>query len=332
MARKTKTTAPVNSDVATQATDAYWIDPTTVKLGYNSRIVAEVDEKEQDILGAIDIYNAGQQQACVARKLEDGGVELVAGFGRLRKILLLRTGFEHHGVTYHKPDLKLLVRVDDSIKSHKDAFIASVRENIRKEVSALNVAKQQEVLRKDFGLSDTEVAQLYGYNNTNAIARFKKLLTTSEEVQKLVHTGELATDAALKLLELPKAKREELLAKAAAGEKLTGSVVAEAVNAYVEEREAKKAEKEAAGSEPAEAPVEEAAEEEVEAKRQPRNAAKLKKWIEEYCDRELDGEAIEDQAPLAYGFVKGLVNYLNGVGGDQALWNRFAKLLDNEAK
>lgn len=349
MARKKKTEevvveggAVVTGEAATTltpATDAFWVDPTTVRRGYNSRVLAEVDEAEGDILGAIDIHNAGQQQACVARRTNDGAVELVAGFGRLRKVLKLREGFDHNGARYHKPDLQLLVRIDASIENDKDAFIASVRENVRKEVSPLNIAKQQDVLRKDFKLKDGEIAAIYGYNNTNATARYKKLLSAPDEVQLLVHAGELSTDAALKLLELPKAKQKELLDRVAAGEKLTGSIVAEFINAYLEEKEAKAAAKGEAGSGGGEGGEGEGeggaagdSSDDAAPKKQARNAAKLKKWIDAYVNREFDGVPLDETAPLACQFANAIVKYLDGVGGDQKLWNAFNKLVENEAK
>ena len=345
MARKKKTeevvatvTEAATGEAATTltpATDAFWVDPTTVRRGYNSRVLAEVDEAEGDILGAIDIHNAGQQQACVARRTNDGAVELVAGFGRLRKVLKLREGFDHNGARYHKPDLQLLVRIDASIENDKDAFIASVRENVRKEVSPLNIAKQQDVLRKDFKLKDGEIAAIYGYNNTNATARYKKLLSAPDEVQLLVHAGELSTDAALKLLELPKAKQKELLDRVAAGEKLTGSIVAEFINAYLEEKEAKAAaaKGEQGGEGDGEGDAGDSSDDSDAApKKQARNAAKLKKWIDAYVNREFDGVPLDETAPLACQFANAIVKYLDGVGGDQKLWNAFNKLVENEAK
>lgn len=335
MARKNSKKAEA---VATGATglatpELRLIDPTWVKLGYNSRIHAEVDEKAGDVDGAVDIFKAGQQQPCIVRQLPDDTLELVAGFGRLRKVTMIRNGFQKDGVTYHDPDRLLLVSVDPNIKTDKDAFIASVRENVRNNPSPLNVAEAQKVLRDDFGMSETEIAELYGYNNTNAVGRFKKLLAAPKELQELVHTGELATDTVLKLLELPKAKRDALLEKAKAeGRKLTAGEVAEAINAHREELEAKKA---TGGGEGAggEGGGEGAGDDDAgdAPKKQPRNAAKLKKWVEEYVDREFNDEPVKDLAPLAYNFARAVVDYLNGVGGDQKLWNAFAKLLDNEA-
>lgn len=323
MARK-KTAAPAATHVP--ATDAFWIDPSELRLGYNSRIKAEVDEKENDILGAVDLY-VGQQQACVARKLPDGGIELVAGFGRYRKVQLIRAGFDHNGARYHDPERKLLVRVDESITGDREAFIASVRENVRKEVSPLNRALQQEVLRKDFKVTDGEIAALYGYNNTNAIARGKKLIAAPEVVQELVHSGELSLDAALKLLELPKAKWEALLAS---GQKLTATLIGEAIAAHNEEVAAKKAAKAAATEQGEGDEGEGVSGGETEVKAVARNAAAFKKWAAAYVLSRKDELDYSEDAPVTVEFVKGIVDFLNGEGKDLRLFNRFEKLVNIE--
>lgn len=220
---------------ADKTSEFFWVDPTFLDLGYNSRIHAEANEKQDDISRAVDIHNAGQLVPCVVRRKDDGKLELIAGFGRCRSVTLIRNGFKADEVQYHDADRKLLVRIDDNIKTDAEAFIASIRENVRKEVSPINVAAQQEVLRKDYGLSDTAIAEVYGYNNTNAISRNKKLLTAPKEVQELVHKGDLSVDATVNLLKLPKEDQDALLA---GGGKVTAAKVNEVIAARIEKKEA----------------------------------------------------------------------------------------------
>lgn len=220
---------------ADKTQEFFWVDPTFIDLGYNSRIHAEANEKQDDVARAVDIYNGGQLVPCVVRRKDDGKLELVAGFGRCRSVTLIRNGFKADEVHYHDADRKLLVRIDDSLKTDADAFAASIRENVRKEVSPINVAAQQDVLRKDYGWTDTAIAELYGYSNTNAISRNKKLLTAPKEVQELVHKGDLSVDATVNLLKLPKEDQDSLLA----GEgKVTAAKVNEVLAARIEKKEA----------------------------------------------------------------------------------------------
>lgn len=318
----TKTTGLDKTFDATQATDAFWVDPTHLDLGHNSRIHAEADEKQSDLNGAVDIFESGQQQACVVRRKEDGKLELVAGFGRLRRVNLIRGGFEIGGKRFHDADRKLLVRVDESIKTDEDAFAASVRENVRKEVSPVNIAAQQEVLRKDFKWTDKKIAVLYGYNNSNAIKRNKDLLAAPKEVQELVHKGELAVDPALKLLKLPKTEQKALLES---GEKLTGPKVTEALIRHADK---------VADAKPDGGKGETGGGKKDDADKTPtvsRNAAALKKYLtESVLNRSFDDEPLVDTNPVVCKLLQGIVDYLNGIGQEQRLWNRIDEVLQLE--
>jgi len=320
--KKTEATDVTEIVAPVQATDAFWVDPRTLKSGFNSRVKAEKGEKEQDVARAFDIYNNGQQQAIIVRQKDANTLEVSGGYGRLRSVLLIRDGFEYNGKRYQDAERLILCRVDNSIKSDKDAFLASIRENVRTEVSPLNKALAQEVLRKDFKMTEQEIAGVYQYNNSNAIKRNRDLLKCPEEVQQLVHEEELSLDAALKLMKLPAVRRNKLLTS---GEKLTGAIIGEELNAYAEEQETRRASG-GGGSEGGEG----SSDGDPAPTKVKRNTAKFNKWVEIYIDRELDGEAIETLAPIAVSFVKKLVSYFNGGPGDQALWNAFEKLVDAE--
>jgi len=308
---------------AEQQKDVFLVDPTFLKLGRNSRINAEAGAATDTVARAWDIYHNGQQQACVVRRLESGELELIAGRGRFDSVDLIRGGFEYGGELFQDAGRKLLVRVDESIKTDEQAFAASIRENVRKEVSPINIASAQAVLRDDFKWTDTQIGELYGYNNTNAIGRFKKLLSAPATVQGLVHTGELSVDAALKLVTLPKGEQAKLLES---GEKLTGPKIVEAIAAHAEAKESKAEPKgEPKGNDPGES--DDKADPKVT-----RNVAAFKKWVAEYIDRSFDGVPLEDSDPEAVGFVHGLLDFFAGKGKDQRLWNRFEKLLKQPVK
>ena len=295
MSNATKTTKLDKVYAADKTSEFFWVDPTFLDLGYNSRIHAEVNEKQDDIARAVDIYNGGQLVPCVVRKKEDGKLELIAGFGRCRSVTLIRNGFRAEEVQYHDADRKLLVRIDDSIKTDVDAFVASIRENVRKEVSPINVASQQEVLRKDYGLSDTAISEIYGYNNTNAISRNKKLLTAPQEVQKLVHKGELSVDACVNLLKLPKDKQDELLTS---GGKVTAAKVNEVIAAEIEKKE-----------EAAEGPKGDKADaKEKDVSVRPRNTAAVVKTLDGILD---DADAEPALSDTVVAFLKDLKKFIN---------------------
>lgn len=302
---------------AEQQKDVFLVDPTWIKRGYNSTIHPEPNEKAENVTRAIDIFHNGQQQACIVRKLDGGELELVAGFGRLESVTMLRNGFEFGGESYKDEGRKLLVRIDESLKTEAQAFEASIRENVRKSISDINKAAAQEVLRKDYGYTETKIAELYGYNNVNAVSRLKKLLLAPKEVQERIHKGGLTTDAALKLLSLPKGEQEKLLAS---GEKITGPKVVEAVAAYKEAKE-----------EPVAGAAPKGDTKEPAAPSANRNVAAFKKFIAGYIDRELDGVPLSDTAPLTYKLLKGIEEFFKGVGQEPRLWNRVEALINLES-
>lgn len=315
MARKTKTAAPTQT-APTTAAPSILIDPTWLKLGHNSRVYAETDEKQKDIERAISIATHGQKVPAILRSIPavEGGAdgeqyELVAGFGRLRSVNLLRGGFEHKGERYHVPDLQLLAQVDASLTSDVEAFIASAIENVRENPSPLNIAAAQKVLR-DYGKSDTEIARLYGYNNVNSVSRHRKLLDTPAEVQQKVHAGELSLDAANTLMKLPEEQQKKLLES---GDKLTTNAIVDAHSAW-QERENR-----AAANGGGEGGGERPAEDKGVA---PRNAAALKKFIAENIEAEKDA-----LPPEVVAVFDGIQRFLAGSLGVQGLNGRIGKLI-----
>lgn len=159
---------------------------------------------------AISIFTNGQLQPAEARRNDEKKLVLTLGFTRLDAVELLREGFEHNGVKYHKPDLKLWVKVVDC--SPEEAFIRGIIENNeRKDVSDLQEAKAHAILRDVYKKTDTEISKIYGYTNLNRTMALRKLLSLDNKVQQLVHANKLALSAALLTLDVPAEEREALL-------------------------------------------------------------------------------------------------------------------------
>lgn len=288
---------------ATKDTTGLWVDPTQIEVGLNfSRQQDEPGQKEADLGRAHSIFTEGQRQPVVVRRDKDGRLHLVAGFGRLRSVTLVRNGYELGGEAYKDADRKLWVTVNDSIKDDKDAAIASILENVRREVSPVNVALAQEQLRTQFSLSDTEIARIYGKNNTNAVARGKKLLLLTAEEQKLVHTGKLSVDAALSAQDLPPEQKNEVIAAAKAGTKVTADRI-KATKAEAAEKRAEAGETE-------------------DAKSNPRNAAALKKFINESI---VGNDDVPGDVQNLFISVR---KFLEGTCTEKTIFNRIKEIVE----
>lgn len=289
---------------ATKDTTGRWVNPVEITGESNfSRRHEEPKAKDAVVALAASIYHEGQQTPAVVRQVGDRLV-LVGGFTRRDAVNLIRAGFEYQGERLQDADRKLWVTVNDKIKSDKDAAIASVLENVRREVSPINVAEAQRELIDTHGLNLTEVARLYGYSNTNAVSANKKLLELSAEEQKLVHTGKLSRDAAIKLQQLPEEQKAALIAEAKDG-KVTAAVVTEKI---AENREG--------ATESTEAAEESTEAAEEKNKYAPRNAAALKKFIAE----EVIGN--DDIPATVQATFAAISKYLEGRNTGKAILNR----------
>lgn len=190
--------------------DTFQVPPADIIRGENSRVITAADYTSTVRERAISIFTNGQLQPAEARRNDEKKLVLTLGFTRLDAVELLREGFEHNGVKYHKPDLKLWVKVVDC--SPEEAFIRGIIENNeRKDVSDLQEAKAHAILRDMYKKTDTEISKIYGYTNLNRTMALRKLLTLDNKVQQLVHANKLALSAALLTLDVPAEEREALL-------------------------------------------------------------------------------------------------------------------------
>lgn len=300
---------------ATKDARGLWVNPTEITGEVNfSRRHEEPKAKDAVVALAASIYHEGQQTPAVVRKVGDKLV-LVGGFTRRDAVNLIRGGFEYQGERLQDADRKLFVVVNDDIKSDKDAAIASVLENVRREVSPINVAEAQKELIEVHGLTMTEVARLYGYNNTNAVSANKKLLELTAEEQKLVHTGKLSRDAAVKLQQLPEDEKAALIAEAKDG-KVTAAVVTEKI---AEAKEKKETTGGTGNKKESEGDTDKDGKGEKD-KYAARNAAALKKFINEDI---IGNEDIRGDVQAVFAAV---VKYLEGKNTGKTILNRIAEV------
>jgi len=104
----------------------------------------------------------------------------------------------------------------------KTAFSATVRENIdRKETNVVDDAFNQERMRKDYGMSEKEIADFYSCSAA-WVSQVKRLQHTSTKVQTAIANGILTPTAAIEIVGTGKdgrkaSEQNDLLAAAVAG-------------------------------------------------------------------------------------------------------------------
>ena len=211
---------------------------------------------DRDVMNlAISMHLYGQLQPAVVRLMDLSGKKnvpvLTAGFTRCNAARLLRKGFivpadfsEKElkvpegekakgkfvvpGETIQDPEFMLSVvpvRGND-----QEAFERNIEENqVRNNCSDIDDAHNQEVLRSKYGYTDADIARKYRYKNQQKVARLARLLQLPEDIQLLIHTGKLATTAALDLLDAPQDQWARILEAATDGGKIKGSLIRSAV-------------------------------------------------------------------------------------------------------
>jgi ParB-like chromosome segregation protein Spo0J len=295
--QKETTMAKLSTAHETTKQETLRLHPDDVVPGRNSRIVEGPDDDARVKKLAISIFENGQKQPVLCHKNPEGKVVLDGGFGRLAAINLLRTGFEYvddngFPTAAHVPDATVWVSIDSKTVTDEQAFVQSILENLHEPLAPLQEAKGNEVLRDEFKYSDTAIARLRGYNNTNRVAELWKLLAAPKDVLKAVKDGTITSvAAAVALSELPEDARKETISGAKADAKGKKRVTATDVREKAEEKGIA-----------------------TKATQKPRNVAALEKFI----DESLEGEAGYDKAEALF---RGVVKWMRGKGGDKALTN-----------
>jgi ParB family chromosome partitioning protein len=157
-----------------------------------------------DLAGSLQ--SAGLLQPIVVRRAEAGGYELIAGERRLRAA-------EHLGWS----EIGAVVRdVDD-----RTLLTLALVENLQRDaLSPIDEALGYQRLVDEFGVSHAEVASLVGRSRP-VIANALRLLKLPDDVQDLLHRGELSTGHARALLQLANPSKIAVLAKRAVAEGLS---------------------------------------------------------------------------------------------------------------
>ena len=173
----------------------------TVSEDMNSRFaLAATDTLEEDIL------KRGQVHPVICRRF-GSEIILTAGYRRHRAIAKIN---EIPGLLSEPMKIKVLLRDIDE----KEAFLISISENQnRQNISILDAGWQASQLMKKYDMTQKEVAEHYG-KNQSWVSRVCKLLTLDPDVREQISSGALSYTDALELLSIEdKTERSELAEK-----------------------------------------------------------------------------------------------------------------------
>jgi hypothetical protein len=178
--------------------DTFHAAPADVTPGRNSRGIKSSNYDDEVTALAVSIATEGQKVPAVGHKDKDGKIVLDGGFKRRDAIEKLRTGVtDGDGRVHHDPKATLWITVDRGTKTEKDAFVASIIENLHVPVTDVQEMKAHQVLRDEYHYVNAEIARLYIYNNQNRVDKLEKLSTMGSGVIDLVHQGKLAMSVAV---------------------------------------------------------------------------------------------------------------------------------------
>jgi len=288
--------------------DFFFVDPFQISVKEDLRGRCKPIAQEAIVAMAISFHENGQIQPVQCRRVEGNKLQLNLGFTRTNAARLLRDGFECDGENYHDPDFKLKVAVVDC--NDQQAFINNIVENAqRNETSDVDDAINQERLRDRYGNSDAEIARLYGYPNQNKVGRLRKLLQLDQKILDMVHDGQLPTQAALELLDVPAVHREQIIAEAETT--AAGKVKATSVRSVVRDHHLNDDNKPEDSGDTTTAETE-------STKKRPRTMREIRKWLEAWADGE--------DADLA-SFAKSLLKFAEGKIGEAAMDRAMARIL-----
>lgn len=292
--------------------DLYFVNPFEVIVREELRGRHFPPTPEDIIERATSIYDYGQLQPVECRRIEDNKPLLTLGFTRCAAVRLIREGFVGtDGVARHDPERMLQVKINDT--NDEAAFIRNVKENAdRNQTSDIDDAFNQQKLRADYGYSDADIARLYGYKNQNRVGRLRKLLQLDKDLQLLVHRGEMPTQAALDLLDLPQEARDEAIKNAKRDNgKVSGSAVRNQVREHILNDNHKADEVENAGDTPQEVRGAKA-----------RSMREMRKLFERLKE-ESDQEAIQN-------FARTMLSFIAGKKTERAVENALNRVLDSD--
>lgn len=181
--------------------DLYFFDPKeiVVQETLNGRWDAH---DESDVAKLVKSFEepdtngapTGQLQPVQVRRLADKRVQLVLGFRRYKA-----------SVKYNElhPDNPMKLKAIVVEINDEEALRRNIIENReRKQTTPMDDAITQNRLREQYGWNDSRIATFYDVTPPY-VGQLRKLLTLATDVQKLIHSRQLAVDAALGLADLP---------------------------------------------------------------------------------------------------------------------------------
>lgn len=156
---------------------------------------------------AASIATNGQQQPVKLRKLDDGTLRLVFGYGRYEAI-------QQHNVANPKSKLTIWGTVE-TMTDEQELIYSIIENKDRKQTDAVDDAYNQEELRK-LGKSDKDIAGIYNISAAR-VGQIRKILSLSKKIQDQIGKPDgLAVDAAIALADQKEEEREALLESAKA--------------------------------------------------------------------------------------------------------------------
>jgi hypothetical protein len=293
--------------------DFFFVDPFEVEIREELRGRHKPPTDDRVVNRAISILDIGQIHAVECRRNEKNRLVLTAGFTRAAAVRLIRTGFDYEGQHYHDPEIRLKVSLTDA--NDATAFKRNVVENAqRDDTSPVDDALNQQRLRDSYGMSDADIARLYGYQQTK-VGTLRKLLQLKSDWQDMVHDGRLPVSAALLILELPEAERASAIEQAT---QESGKINGAALTGIVREHHLN--DNNRVPKETSENNVEN------EKPAKARSVRELKKFFEFRAATENKFD------PAIQRFSKDILLYITGRSTDQQMQNALKRLLDATAK
>jgi ParB-like chromosome segregation protein Spo0J len=216
--------------------DLYSVDPFQIVVKEELRGRWSPPTEQMIVDMALSMMENGQRQPVEVRKIAEDKLLLVLGFTRTAAARLIRTGFTHEEVFHQDEQFKLKCSLTDA--NDQKAFINNIVENAhRNNTSPIDDAMNHHKLRDSYGFSDTDIAKLYqqGSNpdktvNVSKVGRLRRLLALPEEAKLLIHTGKLAVQAALDILDIEDEEvrnnmLQQVYTDCGAGESVSGATI-----------------------------------------------------------------------------------------------------------
>lgn len=176
-----------------QRGDVWRVDPSSVLFSDAANVSRTSPVDAADIASmAADIRANGQLTAIMARRLADGRIEAIAGFTRLKALLLLHA---------EEPSWRVKVEVLKDI-SDADAAMMNMRENVvRNELNPIDRAGMILRLTRDYGMTLAAVAAFFGRGwSKTKVAEVAKFLRLPAVLRARVAAGSINHSQALGLL------------------------------------------------------------------------------------------------------------------------------------